>query len=162
MSSNQVPQMCVIGIGNTYRRDDGVGLEVARRLKIRLPESVKVIEHPGEGTALMALWEGANCVILIDAMHAGAAPGTVQRIDFKNIDLLQNTFRTSSHAFGLAEALALATELKRLPNCLILFGIEGADFSEGTGFSDAVAQAINSAANAVAEVVYEMMPKQAK
>jgi hydrogenase maturation protease len=34
----------IIGLGNEYRRDDAVGLIVARRLKEAAPEHVRVLE----------------------------------------------------------------------------------------------------------------------
>ena len=35
-------KVLIIGIGNEYRRDDGVGLVIARTLRERLPGSVSI------------------------------------------------------------------------------------------------------------------------
>jgi hydrogenase maturation protease len=72
------PRILVIGVGNEYRRDDAVGLIVARRLRELSPRNVTVIEESGEGTNLMESWTGADMVILIDAASSGARPGTIR------------------------------------------------------------------------------------
>ena len=57
------------------RSDDAVGLEVARRLRATLLDGVEVLEREGEPTSLLAAWEGADAVWLVDAVLSGAAPG---------------------------------------------------------------------------------------
>ncbi len=135
----------VIGIGNPFRRDDGAGIEVARRLKARLSPGITVIEQSGEAAALMDAWQGAETVILIDALVSGAAPGALRCIDLRTEKLPAGLCRASSHALGVAEAVALARQFKQLPARPVLIGIEGQDFSEGTEFSGAVAGAIENA-----------------
>jgi hydrogenase maturation protease len=41
-------------------------------------------------------------------------------------------FRSSTHAFGLADAIELARVLNRLPRKLAIYGIEAAQFDAGT------------------------------
>ena len=76
MSDSVSGNTVVIGIGNDDRRDDGAGLEVARRLRAIVPESIRVLEESGEAAALMAAWEGADRVVIIDAMASGVTTGT--------------------------------------------------------------------------------------
>ncbi|KPC76924.1 peptidase M52, partial [Streptomyces sp. NRRL WC-3753] len=71
----QAPRIAVIGVGNTFRRDDGIGPAVVRRLRERaverpLPPSVELADCDGESGRLMSLWEGAELAIVIDAAHA--------------------------------------------------------------------------------------------
>jgi hydrogenase maturation protease len=128
----------VIGIGNEYRSDDGVGLVVARRLKERVPSRVSVREESGEAAALMETWREADVVILIDAVCSGADPGTVHRLDAHEGPIPGRFFQTSTHAFGVAEAIEMARTLGQLPPRLILFGIEGKSFEAGVGLSPEV------------------------
>lgn len=134
--------MVVIGIGNAFRRDDGAGLAVARRLEGR--PDITVCSHHGEGTGLMALWRGRGRVVVIDAASSGAAPGTVLRLAADAIPAEMRFF--SSHAFGLAEAVAMARALGELPAEFTVIAIEGADFSAGEGLSEAVAAAVDEVA----------------
>ena len=71
----------VIGVGNEFRGDDGVGRIVARRLADRNPEGIVIHESSGEALSLMELWGDASRVILVDAAEAGGRPGTVSRLD---------------------------------------------------------------------------------
>src|SRR2546425_140515 len=70
----------VIGVGNEYRSDDGVGLAVLRVLKAAgLPQTC-FIESNGDAMGLLEAWAAATNVILIDAVASGAAPGTIHRL----------------------------------------------------------------------------------
>jgi len=131
----------IIGLGNEYRRDDAVGLVVARRVREAAPESVRVLEESGEGAGLMESWQDADAVILIDAVHSGAKPGTLHRLDAHAQPIAKKFFRFSTHAFGLAEAVELARALGRLPPQLIVYGVEGKSFEAGVGLSPEVAAA---------------------
>ena len=68
----------IIGMGNDYRSDDGVGRVVARRLRAESLDEVGILEETVEGAALIEAWRGADFVILVDAVHSGAslAPST--------------------------------------------------------------------------------------
>jgi hydrogenase maturation protease len=131
----------IIGLGNQYRRDDAVGLVVARRLKKAAPEHVCVLEETGEGAALMESWKDADAVILIDAVRSGARPGTLHRLDAHTQPIPTGFFHYSTHAFGAAEAIELARALGQLPPHLIVYGIEGKTFEAGLGLSPEIEKA---------------------
>ena len=59
---------------------------------------------------------------------------------------------SSSHGLGLADAVALGKALGRLPNHLVVIGVEGATF-EGVGLSPQVSDAVDAAVGAVLEVM---------
>lgn len=132
----------VIGLGNNFRRDDGAGRIVARTLKAAAGEDFRVLEESGEGAALIDTWRGADQVILVDAAHSGAVPGTVHRLDAHAQPIPSNFFHYSTHAFSVAEAVELARALGQLPPRLIVYGIEGKDFSSGEGLSPEVSAAV--------------------
>jgi hydrogenase maturation protease len=58
--------------------------------------------------------------------------------------------RSSSHAFGVANAVGLAAALGRLPARLEIFAIEGEDFSLGEPLSPAVTRAVDALAERLA------------
>lgn len=126
--------MKVIGLGNEWRSDDGAGLEVARRLG--------GVELPGEPIGLVEALDGP-CV-LVDAVSSGAAPGTVHRFELDGDPLPAALFGASStHALGLAEAVELARSLGRLPERVVVVGIEGGSFDFGKGLTPRVAAAVD-------------------
>ena len=141
MTNNRAGVVRCIGVGNLYRHDDGVGLYVAQRLRLENVPGVSVLEHGGEGTALLEALDGADTVILIDAMCSGAAPGKIIQFAPNRQPLPASAFSRSSHAFGVAEAVELGRSLERLPKCLQIYGIEGACFDWGIGLTPVVQRA---------------------
>ena len=131
----------IIGIGNPYRSDDGVGVVVARQLRELSPVGVTVIEESGEGAALLDAWKGATTAILVDAVKSGAPPGTIHRLDAHTEQIPTRFFHYSTHAFSVVEAVELSRALGQLPSRLILYGIEGHSFSAGGRLSPEVERA---------------------
>jgi len=146
----------LIGVGNPFRSDDGVGRIIVQRLRGEVPSNVKVQEESGDGTELLEAWKGADCAFLVDAVQSGAPPGTVHRLDARTEKLPTWFAHTSTHAFGVAEAIELARIMGDLPNHLVVYGIEGLDFSAGTELSPEVAEVVPAAANLVLREILQM------
>ena len=132
----------VIGVGNEWRRDDAAGLLVARLLRDVPLSRVRVVEHEGEPVDLIEEWSGADEAIVVDAVSSGAKPGAIHRLDAVSTRLPAELFRASTHAFGLADAIELARVLERLPRSLLVYGIEGREFSAGSGLTAEVEPAV--------------------
>jgi hydrogenase maturation protease len=147
---DRLRKILVVGVGNEYRSDDGVGILIAREIREKHLRSVTVKEESGEGTALMEAWKGFKAVILIDAISSASKPGTIVTIDARKKTVPAKFFHYSTHAFSVAEAIELARVLKTLPPQVFLFGIEGASFHAGVGLSRMVQE---SAKNVVSQIV---------
>ena len=145
--------MVIIGVGNEYRGDDGAGIAVARRLRALFSTGVTVLEESGEGAALIQAWQGATWVILVDAVRSGSPPGTIHRLDARVAPMPTGFFHYSTHAFSVAEAVELARSLDQLPPHLIVYGIEGENFTAGLKLSSAVEQAVEAVVERAAEEV---------
>ncbi len=147
------PRTLVIGVGNAYRGDDAVGLVVAQALRaVDLPDTV-IRQESGEATALMEAWAEAETVILVDAVCSGARPGTIHRLEAHAQAIPARFFHTSTHAFGVAEAIELARALGRLPRRLIVYGVEGQDFAAGAGLSPAVERVLPTVVERVVQEI---------
>jgi len=154
-------RVLVIGLGNRLRRDDAAGLELARALRDRAGEAgIAVREHEGETLGLLEEWEGAEAVVLVDAVSSGAAPGTLRRMD-GSVEPIPTHFRSSSstHAVGLSDAIELARALGRLPARVVVFGIEGRYFDAGCGLSEDVRAAIAPLAERVLGEAHELISR---
>jgi hydrogenase maturation protease len=128
----------VIGVGNPWRGDDAVGQVIADRLERLASARFRVVRTTGEATELMHAWKDARRVILIDAVRSGAAVGTLHRLDPSLGPLPLLSARGSSHSFGVYEAIELARTLGRLPDALVIFGIEVKGFDHGDRLSPEV------------------------
>ena len=129
----------VVGVGSPAG-DDGVGLEVARRLAARPPAGAEVCAVDRRGPALLDLLDGADAVIVIDAARSGAPLGTVHELPLAAVPRDARA-PLSSHGVGVQAALALADALGRtLPSGVVL-AVEGADLQS---MSPAVCDAIDA------------------
>ncbi|HEY7514653.1 MAG TPA: hydrogenase maturation protease [Vicinamibacteria bacterium] len=144
----------VIGVGNPYRGDDGAGLEVARLLRQSPPPGTLVLERPGSGDDLMEAWRGARHVVIVDAA-SGAEPGSVRRFEAHEGPLPAAGLRTSTHSFGLGEAVETARTLGELPPVVVVYAIFGRSFEVG---SRGLSPEVRRAAEAVAETLQSEIP----
>lgn len=143
-------RVLVICVGNRDRGDDGAGPLVADLLRAAPIAGVDVLEITADCTALLQAWAAGDDVIVVDAVLAGAPPGTLHVMDGRRESLPPSPVH-STHALGLAQAIALARAIDGLPATLRIFGVEGADFTPGAVVSPAVARAAADVAARIRE-----------
>jgi hydrogenase maturation protease len=122
----------ILGIGSPFG-DDRFGWRVAEALRQtgvceRYPPglvSVAACDRPG--SLLLELMEGAELALLVDAVQAGAAVGTLLRLEGEQIAAACGPI--SSHGLGVASALALGRALGCLPEHVVLWGVEAGEQS---------------------------------
>lgn len=141
--SGNLGRALLIGVGNPFRSDDAAGLVVVRRFQDPGACSVTVHEAPGDPAHLLELWTAANVVVLVDAVASGSPPGRIHRFDARRSRLPADLFSHSTHGLGVAQAVEMGRALDCLPAVLIIYGIEGADFSPGTRLSPEVLRAVD-------------------
>ena len=130
----------LIGIGNPDRGDDAAGWAVADRVT-----SWRVERRQGGSFDVVDVWGARDEVVIVDAMRSDAEPGTVKRFDAINETLPVGAF-SSTHSFGPAAVVELARALDRLPESLLVIGIEADDMSMGKRMSPPVAEAVDAVA----------------
>jgi hydrogenase maturation protease len=117
----------ILGVGSPFGADRlaweaidhlaGMGLDDCELFKL---------DRPGSG--LLAFFTGVDSLILLDAVALETAPGGVSLLDPMLLQRLDSN--TSSHGFGVAQAIDLAKQLDQLPDSLQIVGIHtGADLS---------------------------------
>ena len=140
----------VIGVGNPWRTDDGVGRLAARLLQSLGLPGLRVVELDGEAAGLIEAWTGHEEVLILDAASSGAAPGTVHRFDGAAGGLPVSLAALSCHGLGVGEAVELARALGKLPRRLTVVAVEGEDFTPGGEISRAVGKAARQLAGELA------------
>jgi len=141
----------VIGLGNAYRRDDGVGLVVVRHLQTKgLPHVLAIAAS--DGMEILQACRDADTVNAVDAVGCEGAPGTIVRCDALIEAPSRQWFHCSTHTLGVVEAIELARTLNQLPRRLMVYGVTGQHFGLGIGLSAAVEKAIPEV---VARIVQE-------
>ncbi len=155
-------KVILIGIGNDYRSDDGVGAFIVRHLKRELPSDIGIFEEKGEGAKLMELWKEATAIFLFDAVYSGAVPGKIYRLDTSKKTIPKGFFNYSTHAFSLAEAIELARALQQLPPIVIIYGVEGKSFESGANLSPEVETAAHHVIRQAKEEILSLKEKKEK
>lgn len=144
-----ISRCVVIGVGNPYRRDDGIGGAVIALLRDIGPCEVTYVELDGEATRLIDAWDGADLAVVVDACQSGGSSGEIHRIDLDHSSVPNRPPVLSGHATGLMEAIELATALDRMPGHLRVIAVEGTDFAAGDQMSPSLRAAVPLAARAV-------------
>ncbi|MDP9365327.1 MAG: hydrogenase maturation protease [Chloroflexota bacterium] len=148
-------RVLVAGMGNVLRRDDGFGVEVARRLAERdaLPDGVAVVEVGIGGIHLVQeLMAGYDALVVIDAIERGGAPGTVHLLAAEVPDLARwseearGDFLADMHYTTPSKALILARALGVLPPRVFILGCQpGEAEALGIGLTEPVERAATEA-----------------
>jgi hydrogenase maturation protease len=146
----------VIGIGNPDRGDDAVGVQIARLVATqRLDVRVLELDDPTEA---FDAWEPADTVVVADAISSGGNPGDIHVIDAVARTLPAGSWAGGgTHAMGIAAVVEIARALGRLPQSLVVVGVEAGEFGHGFPMSDAVAAAVPGAAAAVLAAIDDAM-----
>jgi hydrogenase maturation protease len=142
-------QIVVIGIGNPFRGDDGVGWIVIDKLKEKLNASVDLSKQQGDIVELLDAFSHYATVFLIDACHSKVFKNGWQRIDYNQDDLEIESHQTSTHGLNISQAIALAKNLNQLPQKLIIYAITGECYQVGQLLSPSSAKHAEDVAEAI-------------
>jgi hydrogenase maturation protease len=152
------PRAVVIGIGNPYRRDDGIGPALVAALERFRPPGVSLTVADGEPSQLLEAWSGASLAVVVDAVLCEMpAPGRIHRTALGPVvgdpvvgDAAPGSrAAASTHGLGIPDALRLAEALDQAPGRLVVFAVEAADIGFGPGLSPAVAACLPELTRAV-------------
>ncbi len=137
----------MIGIGNSFRCDDGVGLAVASEVAgLRLP-GVQVLTATGEPGEVLDAWADVPLTVVVDAAFgAGATPGRIRRW---TPGTETPAAAVSSHALGLPATYALGQALGQVPRELVVFTVDAAEVGYGVALTPQVADAVPEAVAAI-------------
>ena len=139
----------VLGIGNCLLSDDGVGVHAARILEADPPGDTAVLAAETDLLSALPFLEHCVKVLVIDAMDAGQAPGTLYRC--RGEDLTGAGQRHSLHEMGLREVLEFLDPSRR-PEVHIL-GIQPGQIRLSLALSPAVAAALPRVVQAARQIV---------
>jgi hydrogenase maturation protease len=147
----------VIGLGNSYRRDDGVGIAAAVALDDLALPNVLVRMAIVEPMSLLEVWAGAELAVLIDAaIVTPSTPGRVRRCELSDVPIQSAGF--GSHNVDIARTHALGRALRRVPDTVVVFTIEAEDTGHGTGLTPQVARAVPEVVGMVAAEINRTGP----
>lgn len=152
-SKSDVKPLTIIGLGNEFLSDDGVGIRVVEELKKgRFTRPIVFEELAIGGLELLDYLVGFEECMIVDAITSGKEPvGTlfrfVQSLDDEPVKL------ASSHQIDLGQVLSLARLLgARLPQRVTVYGVEVADITTfREGCTEDVANAVPGLVNMISD-----------
>jgi len=116
--------LLILGLGNLLCGDDGLGVAAVEEIhrRYRLPDGVRVLDGGTLGLTLLAHFEDAEDVILVDAIQADGPAGSLVRLEGDEVaPAVRN--RLSVHQIGVADLLDGLRLLDAFPNRLTLLGL---------------------------------------
>lgn len=124
----------IIGVGNTLRRDDGIGPIIIKELEKLNLTNVDLLDGGTDGLTLLDYLPNYSQAIIIDAVNMGLPPATVKVFTPEEVRVNIKSDALSTHGFGLAEVITLKEQLD-IKTKLIIVGIEPVDISFGENLS---------------------------
>jgi hydrogenase maturation protease len=145
-------RILIAGLGNELLGDDGVGVHAARLIRAQRPSSwgreVAIIEVGVAMLDALPLLERVDRVLVLDAMRAGGAPGTLYALAESGIADWDR--QAGMHEMGLVGAMRVMTGPR--PRMAVL-GVEPERIDYGTGLSETVKRAVPNVAAAAIDCV---------
>ncbi len=130
----------IIGFGDLVQCDDGFGIYVLGELsKYELPCNVMLIDGGKTGIDLADYLEGANKIIIVDALYSGDTPGRVFRFSLEQFQACDGA-AYFLHFVELDRALEIEREQK-LPE-IVFYGVEIQKVAQGMALSPGVYESL--------------------
>lgn len=128
-------KIAVIGLGNTLRRDDGIGIAVLESLLTSYKrEGIDYLNFGIASFDLLHKIKDYRAVLLIDAIDAGLACAELRLFALDKIEYNLKNPPTSSHELDLRTIFELYKKLN-LKTKVYIAGIQAKDVSFGQGLS---------------------------
>ncbi|MGA1791527.1 MAG: hydrogenase maturation protease [bacterium] len=115
----------ILGIGNTIRGDDAVGIEAIRRLREQTDiRDVDIEETSEAGFNLLSMMTGYDWAIIVDSIQTkGGRTGEIYRFTHRDLDWPESV--QCSHNTGIPAVLEWADKMSvPLPQEIIFYMVE--------------------------------------
>ena len=138
-------RVCLVGVGNRQRGDDGAGSWFIERVQGRLPWPCVDAGVAPENRLEEVVRAGPDTILLVDALNFGAPPGACCLLESRGLQAGD----LSTHAPSLA--LAAVYWQARLPVRIFVLGIQPASTGWRAALSPAVERALELLVKALSD-----------
>ena len=146
--------LIILGMGNKFFGDDGVGIIIAEKLSeiLKDQKNIAVEETNWGGFRIIDLLSGYKNAIVVDALKTGKMPvGYIHNLDYK--DLIHSVRMVSFHDVNFATAVEFAKEIGRpMPENITVFAIE---VEETDHFSETLTPKVMEAIDICIQMIME-------
>jgi hydrogenase maturation protease len=118
-------RVVVLGIGNSLMSDEGFGVHAIEALEKRyqMAEGVEVVDGGTTGMELFPELQGADHLVVVDAVRAGQPEGGIVRLTGDDVPAFFKT-KLSPHQIGLSDILAALRFAGFSPQSIVLIGVK--------------------------------------
>ena len=119
-------QLLVLGIGNILWADEGFGVRCVEALNAawQFRDDVTVLDGGTQGLYLLPFLEEARRLIVFDAVDYGMQPGEMVIAKDDDVPRFMGVKKMSLHQTGFQEVIACASLAGRLPESMVLIGVQ--------------------------------------
>ncbi len=146
----------VLGVGNVLLKDEGVGIHVIHALQdspLLTNVGVEIIDG-GTSPNVLHLLDGADRLVIIDAVEGGGEPGTIYRFRAGDVEQ-EGKCVLSMHEMGLLDDLEMMELMDGKRRDAIIIGVEPKEMGVGLELSSQLEQKIPQIVKLVLDEIME-------
>ena len=119
-------QLLVLGIGNILWADEGFGVRCVEALNAgyQFGDDVTLLDGGTQGLYLLPFLEEARRLIVFDAVDYGMQPGEMVIAKDDDVPRFMGVKKMSLHQTGFQEVIACASLAGRMPESMVLIGVQ--------------------------------------
>ncbi len=119
-------ELLILGIGNILWADEGFGVRCAEAMNAawQFGDEVVVLDGGTQGLYLLPYLEEARRLIVFDAVDYGKQPGEMVIARDDEVPRFMGAKKMSLHQTGFQEVIACASLADRLPESMMLIGVQ--------------------------------------
>lgn len=128
-------RILVLGIGNLLWADEGFGVRCVEAINAgwTFPPQVTLMDGGTQGLYLLPYVQEADCLLVFDAVDYGDAPGTMREVVGDQVPRFMGAKKMSLHQTGFQEVLMAAELTGKLPQELVLIGVQPEELEDYGG-----------------------------
>ena len=145
----------IIGLGNLYMSDEGIGPRVVAELLQREEplQNVDVMDLGMNGFQVVHELAGRRKVVFVDCAVMGEPPGTLRRFTPEEVRTQKVQPATSSHGGDLLQTIRLARDMGDCAEEIVIFGVEPGRVEQGEGLSEELTKRLGEYVEAIVQEV---------
>ncbi len=150
-------KIAVIGLGNSLRRDDGIGIIILESLLNHYPRpGIDYLNFGSASFDLIHRLRDYATVLLIDGINADLPPGELKIFDLEQASFANKGSAISSHELKLKDIFKLTQDLE-ITAKIYVAGIQVADVGFGESLSGALKEKLQELTERVDQFIQERL-----
>jgi hydrogenase maturation protease len=153
----------IIGLGNLFREDDGVGILLLQKLKQNknlIPENIDFIEAGIPGMNLIHMIEPYDQIIFIDAVNFNQKPSSSFFFKPENVTSQKNNKNpVSIHETDVLKIIEIYKKIKPTKKQFYIFGVQPKNTDYGETISEDIKKNFEKIFNKLTEEINNLNKK---